>query len=52
MAEGWIKLYRSIRKNWIWEDSQKLKCWLDILLQANHQDKKILIGNELILIQR
>lgn len=52
MAEGWIKLYRSIRKNWIWEDAQKLKWWLDILLQANHQDKKILIGNELVLIER
>lgn len=52
MAEGWIKLYRSIRKHWIWEDAQKLKWWLDILLQANHQDKKVLLGNELILIER
>lgn len=52
MAEGWIKLYRSIRKNWIWEDAQKLKWWLDILLQANHQDRKVLLGNELVLIER
>lgn len=51
-AEGWIKLHRAIRKNWIWEDAQKLKWWLDILLQANHQEKKILIGNELILVER
>lgn len=52
MAEGWIKLHRAIRKNWIWEDAQKLKWWLDILLQANHQERKILIGNELILVER
>lgn len=52
MAEGWIKLHRSIRKNWIWEDAEKLKWWLDILLQANHQERKILIGNELILVER
>ena len=52
MAEGWIKLHRSIRKNWIWEDAQKLKWWLDILLQANHQERKILLGNELILVER
>lgn len=52
MAEGWIKLHRSIRKNWIWEDAQKLKWWLDILLQANHQDKKILLGNDLFTIER
>lgn len=52
MAEGWIKLYRSIRKNWIWEDPQKLKWWLDILLQANHQEKKILLGTELTVIEK
>lgn len=52
MAEGWIKLHRAIRKNWIWEDPQKLKWWLDILLQANHQERKILIGNEIVLIER
>lgn len=49
---GWIKLYRSIRKHWIWEDPQKLKWWLDILLQANHQEKKILLGNELAIIEK
>lgn len=52
MSEGWIKLHRSIRKNWIWEDPQKLRWWLDILLQANHQERKILIGNEVVLIER
>lgn len=52
MTEGWIKLHRSIRKNWIWEDAQMLKWWLDILLQANHQDKKILLGNSLLTIER
>lgn len=52
MAEGWIKLHRAIRKNWIWEDAQKLKWWLDILLQANHQEKKVLLGNELVVVER
>ncbi|MDU5107153.1 MULTISPECIES: hypothetical protein [unclassified Clostridium] len=49
---GWIKLYRSIRKHWLWEDAEKLKWWIDILLQANHQERKILIGNELVTIER
>lgn len=49
---GWIKLHRTIRKHWLWEDSEKLKRWIDILLQANHQDRKVLIGNELINIER
>lgn len=51
-GEGWIKLHRSIRKHWIWEDAQKLKWWLDILLQANHQDSKVLLGERLIIIER
>lgn len=53
MADGgWIKLYRNIREHWIWEDPVKLKWWLDILLQANHQDKTINLGNELLEIKR
>lgn len=52
MSEGWIKLYRSIRKHWLWEDAEKLKWWIDILLQANHKSRKILIGNDLINIER
>ncbi|WP_346888312.1 DnaA N-terminal domain-containing protein [Clostridium sp. UBA1056] len=52
MAEGWIKLHRAIRKNWIWEDAQKLKWWLDIILQANHQERKVLLGNELVVVER
>lgn len=52
MELGWIKLHRSIRKNWIWSDAKKLKWWLDLLMMANHKDNKILIGNELLLIKR
>jgi len=52
MDEGWIKLYRVIKKHWIWEDPKKLKWWLDILLSANHQERKVLLGNDLILINR
>lgn len=49
---GWIRLYRSIRKHWLWEDAEKLKWWIDILLQANHQDNKFLLGSELVVIER
>ncbi|EHN17110.1 DnaD domain protein [Clostridium sporogenes] len=52
MAEGWIKLYRNIQDHWIWQDSQKLKWWLDIILLANHKDNKFLLGNELMQLER
>lgn len=52
MAEGWIKLYRSIQKNWIWEDPQRLKWWLTILLEVNHSDQKFQYGYDLIEVKR
>ncbi|MBW4131663.1 DnaD domain protein [Enterococcus faecalis] len=44
---GWIKLYRTIQDHWIWENPQYLKWWLDLILMANHQDRKILFDGEL-----
>ncbi|WP_227260558.1 GntR family transcriptional regulator [Enterococcus durans] len=44
MAEGWIKLHRSITENWIWDNPQYLKWWLDLILMANHKEKKILFN--------
>lgn len=48
---GWIKLHRQIQNHWIWEDSEKLKWWLDLILMANHQDNKVLINGKLITIE-
>ena len=31
---GWIKIYRDIQEHWIWQDANKLKWWLDIILMA------------------
>lgn len=47
MGEGWIKIHRGISSHWIWKDSDKLKWWLDILLQVNHAPNKVNIGNQL-----
>ena len=44
MAEGWVKLHRSITENWIWDNPQYLKWWLDLILMANHKEKKILFN--------
>lgn len=56
MAEiGWIKTYRKIQDCWIWLDKEpfdKRSAWIDLLLTANHSDKKILFNGELITVQR
>lgn len=50
--EGWIKIHRQIKENWIWDDPLYLKAWLGILLTVNHEDKKVLIQGELIECKR
>lgn len=49
---GYIRIYRSIREHWIWQDATKLKWWLDILMLANYKPGKMLQGNNLVEIKR
>lgn len=44
---GWIKLHRGINSHWIWENSDYLKWWLDILLEVNHTPSKVLIKGKI-----
>lgn len=55
MEVGWIKLHRKLQDCWIWlerEPFDKRSAWIDLLLLANHSDKKILFNGELITIKR
>lgn len=45
---GYIRVYRSLKKHWLWHDANRLKWWLTILMEVNHTDKKILIQGTLI----
>lgn len=49
---GWIKISREIINHWIWNDPNKLKWWLDILITVNFEDKKIPIGYKLFECKR
>lgn len=44
---SWIKLFREINKHWIWQNSDYLKWWLDILLEVNHAHAKVVIKNKI-----
>ncbi len=55
MSGGWIKLYRQLQECWIWKGKEpfdKRSAWVDLLLLAMHNDKKMLIDNEIIVINR
>lgn len=49
-SRGWIKLYRSIRDHYLWDEKpfSRLQAWLDLLLTASHEDSKFLLGGSLI----
>lgn len=51
---GWIKLHRQIRENWTWEEKpySKGQAWIDLILSANHEDRKVPLGNEVYDVKR
>lgn len=51
---GWIKLHRQIKEHWLWEEKpfDKRSAFTDMILSANHEDKKVPLGNELINVKR
>lgn len=49
---GWIAIHRKLRNHWIWKDPEKLKAWLDILLEVNHKGKKVNFGDDLLQCNR
>jgi hypothetical protein len=52
---GYIKIFRSIKNHWLYEQNRKrtkLEAWLDLLIMASHNGKKEAIGYDLIPIER
>ncbi|MED0759000.1 DnaD domain protein [Aneurinibacillus thermoaerophilus] len=53
--DGWIKLHRKIQVHWLFEEKRKFskfEAWIDLLMMVNHEDKKVVIGNETIEVKR
>lgn len=49
---GWIKIHRQIQDHWIWQDANKLKWWLDMLLTVNNSDGKVNFGYDVLECKR
>ena len=54
MQQGWIRLHRSLTEHWLHEDKPfgRFGAWVDLLLMANHDTRKIAIGGQLSPIER
>ncbi len=50
--KGYIKIDRQIAEHWLWQDAERLKWWLDLLLMATWDDHKQLVGRRLIDLRR
>lgn len=51
--QGWIPVHRQLQEHWLWADKpfSKGQAWIDILLLANHDDNRFLLGNELVEVK-
>lgn len=52
--KGWVLLYRSVRDGWIWEQKPFSfgQAWIDLILDANHEDKKFFVNGKLVNVKR
>lgn len=53
MKQGWVSVYRQIQEHWIWQDKpfSRGQAWIDMILLANHEDNKFLLGNEVVSVK-
>lgn len=55
MGMGYIKLHRKLQDCWIWDSDERhnrRSAWIDILLTANHSDKRLYFNGEIVLVKR
>jgi len=52
MDNSFIKLYRKIQDNWIWDNPLYLKCWIDMLMRASIKSSSMLLNNQIIEVNR
>ena len=53
--KGWISLHRTISDHWLYPKNRsftKYEAWIDILLECNHSEQKVLIKETLITCKR
>lgn len=51
---GWVCVHRKVQDCWVWNEKpfSKGQAWIDLLLLANHRDKKIVIEGIPTVIER
>ena len=49
-AVGWIKIFREIQNNWVWDDKpfSKGQAWIDLIILAKRTDEKFMSGGRMV----
>ncbi|MBR2680610.1 MAG: hypothetical protein IKE23_07640, partial [Exiguobacterium sp.] len=50
---GYMPIYRSIQEHWLWTSDEQFdirSAWIDLILSANHEDRKLNVGRDVITI--
>jgi len=53
--KGWISIHRQLQDHWLWQERRvfsRAEAWIDILLNVNHAEAKIVIKNDVYNIGR
>ncbi|HCW7763944.1 TPA: DnaD domain-containing protein [Staphylococcus aureus] len=52
---GWISIDRSIQNHWLFKEKRtfsKFEAWIYLLMEANHSEAKVPIGNQIVIVER
>ncbi|MDD0853022.1 hypothetical protein HBN50_07935 [Halobacteriovorax sp. GB3] len=53
-SQGWVKIHRAIRDNWIWTEKpfSKGQAWIDLVINANFKPNEFVLKNHLYILER
>lgn len=53
-GKSFVPIYRSLQDHWLWEDKpfSKGQAWVDLLMLANHKDKKRMLRGQMVTCKR
>lgn len=54
MKKGWFPIYREIENHWMWSEKpfSKGQAWIDLIMLANYEDKKVPYKGKIITCER
>ena len=52
--QGWMAIHRKIKDTWLWKEKpfSRGQAWIDLLLMANWEEKKVLVNGNLEVVKR